>query len=86
MEQGRLDQLALKFIEHVVRAHVPQVAPAWDKGLGALVEYGIGRYVPAEPVHSFQIGNMNVPVDLAASFLRAAKMLPDGVGGPHAGA
>lgn len=82
-QPGRLDQLAVNILAHLIRTHAPKAVPVWDNGLGALVEYGMGRFVPAQPVRSIRIGQMDVPLELLASFARAVKLLPEG---PHVGA
>lgn len=81
-QPGRLDQLAVNILAHLVRTHAPSIAPVWDNGLGALVEYGMGHALPAHPVQSIQVGNMQIPLELAAAFCRAVKLLPEG---PRAG-
>jgi hypothetical protein len=77
-QQGRLDQLAVNILAHLVRTHAPSIAPVWDNGLGALVEYGMGRALPQGQVVSLQIGGMQIPLELAAAFCRAVKLLPEG--------
>ena len=81
-QPGRVDQLALNILAHLVRTHAPSVAPVWDNGLGKLIEYGLGHALPNQPVVSLQIGNMQIPLELAAAFCRAVKLLPEG---PHVG-
>ena len=82
-QPGRLDQLAVNILAHLVRTHVPTMQPVWDNGLGALVEYGAGRMIPNAPVQSIQIGNLQIPMELAAAFCRAVQLLPEG---PRVGA
>ena len=81
-QPGRIDQLAVNILAHLVRTHAPQIAPVWDNGLGKLVEYGMGSVLPNQPVVALQIGNMQIPLELAAAFCRAVKLLPEG---PHVG-
>lgn len=82
-QPGRLDQLAVNVLAHLIRTHgAPSLLAVWENGGAALVEYGIARIVPAQPVQSVQVGNMMIPMDLLASFARAVKLLPEG---PHAG-
>ena len=81
-QPGRIDQLAVNILAHLVRTHAPSIAPVWDNGLGALVQYGMGSVLPNQPVVSLQIGNMQIPLELAAAFCRAVKLLPEG---PHVG-
>jgi hypothetical protein len=77
-QPGRLDQLAVNILAHLIRTHVPAVAPVWDNGLGALVEYGMGKALPNLPVRTIRIGQVDVPLELLASFARAVKLLPEG--------
>ena len=81
-QPGRIDQLAVNILAHLVRTHAPSIAPVWDNGLGALVQYGMASVLPSQPVVSLQIGNMQIPLELAAAFCRAVKLLPEA---PHVG-
>jgi hypothetical protein len=78
-QPGRLDQLALNILAHVVRTHgAPFWVGIWDNGGAALIEYGIARLIPTQPVQSVQVGQMQIPLDLLSAFARAAKLLPEG--------
>lgn len=82
-EQGRLDQLAVNILAHLIRTRAPNVAPVWDNGLGSLATHYAPRLLPSHPVDSVRIGQLNIPLDLLAAFARAAKLLPEG---PRVGA
>ena len=77
-DRGRVDQLAVNVLAHLIRTHAPNFAPAWDNGLGSLAAHYAPRLLPSVPVNSIAIGQLNIPMDLAASFLRAVKLLPEG--------
>lgn len=81
-QPGRLDQLAFNVLAHLARRHAPGMMPVWDNGGGKLVEYGLGRLLPNTAVQTIPLGNVQIPMDLAAAFCRALKLLPEG---PDAG-
>ncbi len=79
IQPGRLDQLILEITAHLVRTHAPgRGVELWDNGLGALAQYAASRYLPNQPVVSLEIGRMRIPLDIVASFARAANLLPEG--------
>ena len=82
-QPGRVDQLAVNVLAHLIRTHAPGMVPVWDNGLGALVAHGLGQALPNAPVQAIRIGNLQIPLELAAAFCRAVKLLPEG---PRAGA